>query len=227
MSRRDESAPSTWRPDSLLGRLSASDRAGLLRIGTSVDLAPAQPIIRAGETGGEVFVILTGYVKITVDTEEGETALLAIRTPGDIIGELSALDERPRSATATACSAVRVRVLTRPTFVAYLRGSPTAAIEVGRMQGERLRWANDRRVELSTLGPPARVRRILLELARVYGGRPGVRTDVPLTQPEIASMAGVSLRSVEKEVQRLQEDRVICCRYGRIEVLDWGGLAAT
>ena len=69
-------------------------------------------------------IIIDGYVKISAVTGDGAESLLAIRTAGDIIGELAAMDGLPRSATARAADAVIARVVTKPEVDRCLRGSP-------------------------------------------------------------------------------------------------------
>lgn len=216
-----EAAAANWPPSTFLGRLSELDRHQLLTIGGPTDFAPGQRIIREGEKASDVFVLLNGYVKVTSDTEHGETALLAVRIAGDVIGEMSAIDGGPRSASATACSAVVARVVDRRGFQLFLQDRPAAALAVSRMISERLRWANTRRVEIMTMGPQDRIRRILADVARIYR-RPAAGTglEVPLTQRELASLAGLGLRTVEKELKRLEASGLISRRYGRTDVFD-------
>ena len=216
-----EPPPTTWPPSTLLGRLSEEDRDQLLTIGAATDFAPGQRIVREGEKTSEVFILLNGYVKVTADTEHGETALLSVRIAGDMIGEMSAIDGEPRSASATACSAIDAKVIGRQGFQVFLKNHPSAALAVSRMISERLRWANARRVEITTMGPQDRIKRVLADVARTYQRRTASSSlEVPLTQRELASLAGLGLRTVEKELRKLEASGLIGRRYGRTDVLD-------
>src|SRR5579863_1725465 len=86
-------------PHSLLSSLPPRERADVLALGTVRRFTRHEHLTRIGEPGREVFVIISGCVKIFADSVEGRPILLAVRLAGDIIGELAALDGRPRTAT--------------------------------------------------------------------------------------------------------------------------------
>lgn len=176
-----------WPTTSILARLSGPARAALLRLGTEVALPAGRRILRQGDDGDAVYVLLAGAVRVSVVDGDREP-LLAIRAAGDLVGEMSVLRREPRSATVVTCTATIARVLSGTAFRAYLREHPDAAIEVAGMLGARLRWANERRVAVAALDAPARVRRVLVALAETYGrvGPDGRDLGAPLTQEDIA-----------------------------------------
>ena len=83
-----------------------------------------QRLFREGEPGDHVIAVLGGRVKVSVQTRSGREILLAIKEPGDLVGELSAIDGRPRSATAIALEPVDALVVTAPAFVEFVEGHP-------------------------------------------------------------------------------------------------------
>src|SRR5207248_2565503 len=170
---------------------------------------------------------LTGTVKVSA-IDGNREPLLAIRGAGDLIGEMSVLQRRPRSATVVSCTTTTARVLSGTTFRTYLHHHPAAAIALAGMLGERLRWANDRRVDIAALDARARVRRVLVALAEAYG-RPvpdGVDLGAPLTQEDIASLAGVRLNTAEKTLRELSRASLVRLGYRHIVVRDLDGLRA-
>src|SRR5580692_6733856 len=91
-----------WAPTSLLASLSDSQREIVLQLGRVRQYHAGETLLNQGERSDFVVIIIDGYVKISAVTSDGAESLLAIRTAGDIIGELAALDGQPRSATARA-----------------------------------------------------------------------------------------------------------------------------
>lgn len=211
-----------WPPASLVGRLATKTRHDLLTLGI-LDKYPArQTIIRQGGTDDHALLLLSGSAKITCIDESGCEALLAIRVGGDLIGEMTPLQRKPRSATAIACSEVHARILSRTVLTRFLETHADAAIEVAKMVMSRLRWANQRRLDFVACPAPVRVGRVLMELALIYGwsGAQDSEIGVPMTQPELASLAGVALNTVEKALGELQRQGIVVRRYRQVLVTD-------
>ena len=88
-----------WRPGTFLGSLARGTRAELLSRGERRAYPPGSALLNQGDRTFSVYLLLQGAVKIITVSPEGDTALLAIRSAGDIVGEMAALEGRPRSAT--------------------------------------------------------------------------------------------------------------------------------
>ncbi len=209
----------------MLARLPGPARKALLTLGTEVVVPAGRRILRQGEDGEVVYVLLAGVVKVSAADGDREP-VLAIRAAGDLVGEMSVLLGRPRSATVVTCTNTTARVLTSATFRTYLHSHPAAAIEVAGMLGERLRWANERRVDVAALDARTRVRRVLVALAELYGrtGPEGWDLGAPLTQEDIASLAGVRLNTAEKTLRDLSRANLVRLGYRRVVVRDLAGL---
>jgi CRP-like cAMP-binding protein len=183
-------------------------------------------LIREGDTTRFVVVLLDGVVKATGLTLDGKEALLAIRIGGDIVGEFSALDERPRSSTVTTCGTIVGRVIRQADFLAALRRDSLLAQEVNRSTVAKLRAANARRVDFTGYNAPTRLARVLRELAIRYGDRSGNRVVIswPLTQPELASLAAVAEPTAQKALRKLREGDVITTGYRSLTIVDFSAL---
>jgi CRP-like cAMP-binding protein len=135
---------------------------------------------------------------------------------------MGVLEQAPRSATVTACTPVCVHVVHRPRFLELMRQCPDFGVEVAAMISLRLRRAN--RIRLEFAGQPARNRvcRVLYEIVSTYGRVDGSSWSlaIPLTQHEIASLAGVAPRTAEKELKRLADEGVVTRHYRGPKVLD-------
>jgi CRP-like cAMP-binding protein len=153
-----------------------------------------------------VIVVTRGCVKLSCLSEDGREVILAIRGPGDLLGEMSALDGRPRSATATALDPVEALAVPAPDFVAFLERHPRVALVLLRMLGARLREADAMRVELSARDSTSRVAARIVELCERFGAEVGaqVQIELPISQEELAGWTGCSRDSVVKALQTMR-----------------------
>ncbi|HMK12095.1 MAG TPA: cyclic nucleotide-binding domain-containing protein, partial [Acidimicrobiales bacterium] len=103
-----------------------------------------QVIFREGQAGGTVLAIRSGVVKISVVTPTGRDILLAVKEPGSLVGELAAIDGRPRSATATALDAVAAIALPDHAFNDFLDRHPRMAVRLLRTLAAQIREAASR-----------------------------------------------------------------------------------
>ncbi len=213
---------SVWPARSFLGDLSDEVRAGLLRLGGPRTFARGAVIIAENDRGIEVYVIISGFVRVVNHTSSGEQAMIAIRTRGDVIGELAALDGKPRTSTALAASATKTRVIDGLAFRNFLAEHPVAADAVSRTVVAKLRTATRYRTETGKASVLTRVARVIEHLADSYG-RPitgGVLIDVPLPQSDLAALAASSTKGITRAYRTLRDEGAIEVTYRRVLVRD-------
>jgi CRP-like cAMP-binding protein len=218
---------SRWAPGSFLDRLSDEQCAELLARGVRRQFEGGRRLLREGDASTHVELLLQGFMKIT-NLVEGTEALRAIRMPGDLVGELAALTGRPRIATATTCGRVTSSVISQADFHRFLQQHPEAALSLASSMGDRLRWANGWRGDLAAFPPEVRLARLLVEIVQSCARRTeeGLTIAIPLSQPELATMIGVSDATAQKAFRYLRENAVIRTGYRRITVLDLPALRA-
>jgi CRP-like cAMP-binding protein len=216
-----------WSAATLLGRLSERPRRALLELGTSVRFDSGRTILREGEPGHFAYLLLHGCVKVRGNEAEWEP-LLAIRIGGDLIGEMAMLSRKPRSASVLTCAETSARAIPAEELRGFLLRCPEVTLEIASILSERLRWANERRVHVAALDPRGRISRLLLTLAGNYGRPVGDGWDLgaPLTQAEIASLAGIRLPTAEKALRGFAEAGLIKLGYRSTVVLDLDALQA-
>ncbi len=182
-------------------------------------------LIREGDVGTVVYLLLAGSVKVTGATDEGE-ALLAIRVGGDVVGELAALDGRPRLATVTTAGPVIARVIGRAEFLGLLGRDPELALAITRGVSDKLRSATSRRIEFTGCDVNTRLARVLLDLAERYGEQTphGLTIGCPLTQTELATLAGAAEPTVQRSLRQLKTDGIVATGYRVTAVLDMSAL---
>jgi CRP/FNR family cyclic AMP-dependent transcriptional regulator len=216
----------TWEPGTLLGSLPPGTAAELVDLSTRRQFAPGQVLIREGGRDMHVVLLFGGLVKVSTAVEGFET-LLAIRLPGEIIGEIGALTGAPRNATVTACGRVTAGIIPRPDFEAFLRRHPAVASLVTESVARQLRWANRRRTDFAAFPAHLRLARLLVDIAEMCGRpRPDGTVDigVALSQPELATMIAIALATVQKAVHQLRDAGLISTGYRRITILDIAAL---
>nr|WP_277608044.1 Crp/Fnr family transcriptional regulator [Streptomyces boncukensis] len=182
-----------------------------------------------GTPSEEVVLIDSGLVKVTRAAENGYTSVLAVRGPGELLGELSCLDGRPRSATVTAMESVRGTVVSGERFRRLLAARGDLSLAVLRSVTARLRDADRLRAEHGAFPAGVRVARVLHEMALRYGeavdGMPGALA-VRVNQQELAGAAGTSRESLVRAFADLERDGLIVRRRGRTLVTDPAGLGS-
>ncbi|MER5944558.1 Crp/Fnr family transcriptional regulator [Streptomyces sp. NPDC001904] len=211
-----------WPTRSLLGRLSAPARQDLLGLGTEVRFDAGAVLLREGDDDQHVFLLVSGFAKITAGVENGEISLLAVRAAGDTVGEMAAMSGTTRSATVTACGSLTTRVSQRDELRRLLERRPEISMALTGVVADRLRWANRRRLDFR--GYPAKVRlaRLLVELAGLYGsaGAEGVVIGCRLTQPELATMVGAAETTIHKVLRELRADSLLETGYRTTVIRD-------
>ncbi|MBV9925473.1 MAG: DUF1003 domain-containing protein [Acidobacteria bacterium] len=120
------------------------DSAGALRELLELEVRPAGSVLfRKGEQGGAMYLIEGGRVRIHIEDEDRNEVTLAELAAGDFFGEMSILDGKPRSATATVSEDARLAVLSRPHFHNFVGRSPEVALSMLAAITERLRHTDE------------------------------------------------------------------------------------
>jgi CRP/FNR family transcriptional regulator, cyclic AMP receptor protein len=175
--------------------------------GTVRSFPHGSALFAEGDLADRVFLIERGWVTLRVHTPEGREVILGLRGPGDIVGELSALDGEARTATAVAVDDVDADVVPARVLTASLERDPDLAGELLRLLATRLRESDRQRVEFAMLDTLARVARRLVELAERFGEGTdaGVKVELPLSQEQLASWCGSSREATVNALRTLRE----------------------
>jgi CRP/FNR family transcriptional regulator, cyclic AMP receptor protein len=211
-----------WPAAGFLGQLAPATRETALRLGTERRFDPGDVLLLEGSRSDHTFILVSGLFKVTGSLGSGREALIAIRTGGDIVGELGLADGRPRSATVRAVGSGVGRRIGEQDFFAFLSRFPDASRAVNRAMADKLRSATRRRVEFATFSATARIARVLLELTEVHGESvtSGLLVRVELNQPELAALVGVAEATVHRILAALRRDGVLDTGYRRVRIID-------
>jgi CRP-like cAMP-binding protein len=175
-----------------------------------------------------VLVLLDGRVKVVALTPAGREVIVAVRGPGDLLGEMAAFDGQPRSATVATLEPVEALLVPGSAFAAFLERRPRVALVILRMVAGRLRYADAQQADFATHDVVGRVAHRLVELCERFGepGADRIEIELPLSQEELAAWTGASREAVSKALQLLRSLRIVETSRRRVAVLDLEALRA-
>jgi len=209
-----------------LAGLSDEDREELASAITRKRYRRGDIIMEKEEPGHALFIVERGAVRIYVPSSQGNDLILAVLGPGDFFGDLSLLDGRPRSASASVAIETTLLMLERADFMALLTNRPAAAMAVLEAVAGRLRETDEMASDLAFLDVAGRLAKRLLDLASTHGVERGggVLIDLAVTQEDLANMIGVTRESVNRNLSEFQALGLISRQGRRIVIRDSKGL---
>lgn len=218
-------------PSQLLSRMNANpwfaalplaDRRAVLAASEHLHLAPGEMLFRQGDAvpagQGAFFGVLGGALKASSLREDGKEAILVVLEAGNWFGELSLIDQQPRTHDSTAVVEAEVLAVPRAAFDRLMK-RPAFALGVCRLLAGRVRTLYGMVEDATLRSTRARVARRLLLLAR--GDATQARESrpvVPVSQEALAMMLGVSRQTLSKELQGLAQEGAVALGYGRITI---------
>jgi CRP/FNR family cyclic AMP-dependent transcriptional regulator len=203
----------------LLDGIPEEPRRRVLAAGRLRRFARGEVVFHEGDPGDTLHLIAKGRVAVRVTTLLGEVATLAILGPGDFFGELALLGPMTRTATVTAIEQAETVAIHREEFDALKREHPSVESFVAGVLGAQVRRLSEQVLEALYIPADKRVLRRLNDLARIYGeGAPG--TVVPLTQEDLAHLAGTSRATVNRVLGEAQDGGIVNVGRGRIDIVD-------
>jgi CRP/FNR family transcriptional regulator, cyclic AMP receptor protein len=186
-----------------------------------------ETIFHEGDPGDAMHVIASGRAKISIESNEGEEAILVTLGPGEVFGELVLLDDAPRSATAVAVEPTVTYTLSQPAFGPLMADNEAFRTAILRNLTLDLRRLTTHVSELHFLDLGGRLASRLARMAEEAA--PGQARDVRLgrayTQSELAAMIGGTRQSVNRVVAELVAEDLLRVEPHDLVVVDVAGMA--
>jgi CRP/FNR family cyclic AMP-dependent transcriptional regulator len=205
----------------LLSDLEPEDVRRLLAIARRRTFEKGDIVFHRDDPADSLHLIARGRFAARLTTPVGDSVLFEVLGPGQAFGELALLlPGARRSATVVALEDGETRSVYRDDFALLQRTHPGVKDVLLRLLAEQLRRASDRIVEAHYVDADTRVRRRISTLAEMYPD--GV---VPLTQEELAAMAGTSRATVNRVLGDEAKRGTVALQRGRVTVLDADELA--
>jgi CRP/FNR family cyclic AMP-dependent transcriptional regulator len=164
-------------------------------------------IVSEGETSQSLYLLLSGRAKVQRSDSEGKEVILAILGPGEFFGEMSLIDDAPRSASVITIEPSDFISVNKESFKAVLNSSTDMCLAIMRGIVKRLREADKKIETLALMDVYGRVARVLIDFAENVSGERVVKGKLP--RQEIAKMIGASREMVSRVMKGLEVDGYI------------------
>jgi CRP/FNR family transcriptional regulator, cyclic AMP receptor protein len=189
------------------------------------NFAAGETVFLKGSPGDHMLAVLSGNVRISVASANGQVLVLAILTPGELFGEIALLDGKERTADATAVTECSLAVLDRSEILSFLERHPNVWPFIVEVLCDRLRKTDEHLADLALPQLPMRLAKVLLRMVpndpQVTSGR-----NAQLSQRELANMVGAARDSVDKCLRAWQNDGIVVNEGDLVTVIDRKSLEA-
>jgi CRP/FNR family cyclic AMP-dependent transcriptional regulator len=210
----------------LFRKLAPHERNALVARAHMRTFKAGDTIFLMGALHDSMIAVLNGEVRISMPSADGKEVVLAIVHAGEVFGEIAMLDGKPRSADAKALTACNLAVLNRRDVLDTLERNPTAWLGLVEVLCSRLRRTDQHLVELALLGLPVRLAKTLLRVVDAARAQVANRTDLRLSQYELANIVGAARESVNKCLHEWQRLGIIRMEKRVIKIADRAALEA-
>ncbi|WP_046472195.1 Crp/Fnr family transcriptional regulator [Allosalinactinospora lopnorensis] len=223
-----------WPPSTFVALLNDDTRRSLFSLASAREYPADTTLLHQGAGGDLIYILRSAHsefsacVKVTARLSNGRESLLGIRVSGDIIGELALLRGRDRMATVTTCARTLVHALPGWEFLRFLDQHSDAWKAVGSIIGDRLEWADHRRLDFAGYDVPVRLARVVVDLADRHGIETpdGIDLGVRLSHVELGRIIGSKEDAVGQAVRKLRNSGYITSRYRNLVITNLESLRA-
>lgn len=198
----------------LFSKLKDQEIQAITRIAVLKNYEKNSVVFQEGEIGDSLYIILGGKVKVSLFDDEGKEYILDVIGRDGFFGELSIIDELPRSANVITTEYSEFLVIHRKDFIRFLLDNPSISISILKTLCARLRYADERIKGLAFLSVEGRVLKYLFDI----GDKSGLRLKNHIiiengpTQIEIANSCGSTRETVSRVLKALIRKGAISIR---------------
>lgn len=199
------------RDSALLRGLPAVDLQTIIAAGRRYELAQGEFFFHQGEDSTLLYIILSGRVRLTQVTPDGQQVIVNYFGPGEGLGIIVALNNVPYPLSAEAIEQCVALGWRRETMLDLMQHHPQLTLNGLQMVGQRFAQMQNRFQELATRRVEQRVALALLRLVRQFGRRTdeGVLIDIPVSREDLAQMTGTNLYSVSRILSKWEGEGLI------------------
>ena len=214
----------TLRTMPVFADLAERDLANLAEDMRSKEYAKDETIFRQGDESREVYFVRKGKVRIYKISPSGNETTIAIFTTNDVIGELAAIDQEPRSASAKAMTQVSLLAMSQERFLYTLQTLPRFGMGMARLLAHKLRWTAAFAESIAQFDAAGRLLHIILQHNDQYGEvlEAGKRyqVNIGLNQSDLASMVGARREWINRILSEWRRRGLLEFDNGVITILD-------
>ena len=207
----------------LLQSLSDAELKTIANLSTRRRVRARETVVQQSEPGNELFVLMSGHLKVVSTDPEGRDAGLNVMGPGEVFGEVALLDGGPRSATIVALEPCELLVIRREHWLRFLRESPDTAVQLLGVLAARLRKLTERTEDIAFLRVGERLAKTLAALASTYGEKQpdgSIRLALKMSQQEMGDLVGATRESANKQIRAWEQEGLVKQDHGHLIILD-------
>ncbi len=198
----------------LFSELSEEDLVHIAAVAREKILPSKTVFIEEGTPGEEAYIISKGLTKVYRMTEEGKEVQIALRAVGEIIGELSLLDDGLRSAHVATLQDTHVLVVSKKELQAVVHKHPSVALGVIRNLAKRIRENTSTMQSLSSVQLNQRMLSLLITLRGYFANQ-----EITMSHEELAQLIGATRPRVTEALHTLAEQKKIVLSHKKITIV--------
>lgn len=218
---------SVIRPLALFERMSDADLDAFLSHASTRRVPQGEAVFKQGEIAESFFLLISGRLKVTQVTGDGQQIIVRVVHPGDLFGFAMALQRPDYPGTATA--ATDSVILSWPTelWPQFIEENARLAASAIQTIGRQLHEAHTRICEMSTQEVERRVAHALVRLSLQAGRKEesGIQIAFPISRQDIAEMTGTTLHTVSRILSAWEAQGLVACGRKKVLVRDFDGLS--
>ncbi len=205
----------------LFANLPPGDCDEIVAAGRVYDLPPGSFFFHQGEASDMLYVIVSGRVKLSMVTTEGDQVIVNYFGPGEGLGIVMALNGMPYPVSAEAIEPCTAVGWTKETMLDLMQHNAQLALNGINMMGSRFTQMLSRFQELATQRVEQRVARAVMRLVRQFGRRTdeGLLIDIALSREDLAQMTGTNLYNVSRILSKWEGEGLIATGRKRVTLL--------
>jgi CRP/FNR family cyclic AMP-dependent transcriptional regulator len=201
----------------LFSELAPEDLRLICECGATKTYPKHSIIINEGDLSDTLYIILTGKAKVYVSEADGREVTLSILGPGEFFGELSMIDEAPRSASVATLESTSLSLVSKAAFQQCIKKNPEIALKLMRVLSHRIRLLTENVKNLALLDVYGRVARTLENMAVSKNGVQVI--EQRLTHQDIANMVGASREMISRIMKELTTGNYLQFKEKQITIL--------
>jgi CRP-like cAMP-binding protein len=198
---------------SIFAALSNEALLRLVQVGLRRNVTKDTLLFEKGQDCNEVLFLLQGRVRLWRQNERGQIMILHRCDPGDILGQMSVLNNAPHSVNATTDEDCEIWRVQASYFREQLTASPEALLKLAIILSDRIRDLSEELEELKYSSVQERIAKKLRQLGNN-------RREVKLTHESLAQEIGATRENVSRALATFSEAGAIALHRGAIEIID-------
>ena len=194
----------------LFSQISPHDLDDIASNATQLEYKKNKYLFHQGDPARRFCVLVSGKVKLTQLTEDGQQIILRYVSPGEAFAIIAVLSKIPYPVTATAVNQVSILSWDDREMLELMHQYPQLSINSLAILAKRIQEFQDRFREIATERVERRIARALLRLASQTGRKleHGILIDISLTRQDLAEMTGTTLYTVSRTLSQWEKDGV-------------------